>query len=229
MFARVVTLGLTTAALVLSPTRALAQAAPAQKSAPPGWAWALDKPARWYTGGKVTPADSLFEFVPMAPGWHVTMGPGAALFDQRATVDGRFIVSADLVLFPDASSNEYGLFLGGKGLETAGKEWYAFVVRRDGSFAVMHRAGAETHMVMPWAKHEAVKPRADGATVTNVVAVRAEPDSIRFTVNGTRVATFARSALDVDGPFGFRIGDGVNLHITNLDVTRRVAPFTVKR
>lgn len=214
----------------VAPHAALAQSPPDPVTkAPSGWQWALDANARLLNAGKFASVDSLFEFAHMAPGWHITMGPGAALYDPRERAEGRFVVSADLILFPDASANEYGLFVGGKGLETPGKEWYAFVVRLDGSFAVMHRAGSETHMVMPWAKHEAVKARPEGASVTNVLAVRAEPDSIRFTVNGARVATFARAALDVDGPFGFRIGQGVNLHITNLDVTRRLAPFPARR
>jgi hypothetical protein len=48
---------------------------------------------------------------------------------------------------------------------------------------------------------------------------------VRFVVNGERVAAWPRASLAVDGAYGFRIGGGVNLHITNLDVTRRVAPF----
>ena len=198
-------------------------------NAPPGWRWSLDAPARLLNGGKFASADSLFEFVHMAPGWHITMGPGAALYDPRERAEGRFVVQADLILFPNASANEYGVFVGGRDLEGAGKSWFAFVVRSDGSAAVMHRAGAETHLIMPWTKHEAVKPLPAGGSATNVVAVRAEPDSVRFVVNGTRVAAFPRAALAVDGAFGFRIGHGVNLHITNLDVTRRLAPFPARR
>ena len=75
----------------------------------------------------------------------------------------------------------------------------------------------------------AVKPKPEGNTVTNVLSVRAEPDSVRFLVTSERITAFARADLNVDGPFGFRIGKGVNLHITNLDVTRRLAPFPARR
>ncbi len=213
----------------LTPLPAHAQHENDPMNAPAGWRWALDRPARLLNGGRFTSSDTLFEFVHMAPGWHVTMGPGGALFDPRERAEGRFVIAADLIPFPNASNAEYGVFVGGKALDGAGKEWYAFVLRVDGSAAVMHRAGDETHLVLPWFKHDAVKPRPDGASVTNQLAVRAEPDSIRFVVNGTRIAAFARAQLAVDGTFGFRIGEGINMHITNLDVTRRLAPYPVRR
>jgi hypothetical protein len=207
----------------------LSQQASAPVGAPSGWQWTLDAPARLMNGGRFASTDTTFDFAHMAPGWHITMGPGAALFDPRERAEGRFAVQGELILFPDASTNEYGLFLGGRELAGAAKQWYAFVVRADGSAAVMHRAGNETHMVMPWTKYAAVKPRPEGNSVTNIINVRAEPDSIRFLVNGERITAFARAELDVDGPFGFRIGKGVNLHVTNLDVTRRLAPFPARR
>ncbi len=216
--------------LLTIPSVLLAQQA-AAPAAPEGWRWTLDRPARQSAGGKAIGTDSLFEFTRMAPGWHLTMGPGAIVHDPREQADHRFVLTAELILFPDASMDgEYGVFAGGRALDAPGSmEWYAFVVRGDGSAAVMHRAGAETRMVMPWTRHASVKPRPDGATVTNTLQLRAEPDSVRFLVNGERITAFARADLDVNGPFGFRVGTRVNLHITNLDVTRRLAPFPQRR
>jgi len=214
--------------LLLIATSAAAQ--PSAPRAPEGWAWSLDGPANLSAGGKAIGTDSLFEFALMAPGWHLTMGPGAVVHDPRETADHRFWLTAELILFPDASiQGEYGIFVGGKALDGGTKQWYAFVVRGDGSAAVMHRAGPDTHTVMPWTKHAAVKARPADATVTNVVQLRAEPDSIRFLVNGQPLTAFARSDLDVNGPFGLRVGAGVNLHVTNLDLTRRLAPFPQRR
>lgn len=214
------------------PDTARAQQAPHANdpmNAPPGWAWSLDAPARLFNGGRFVPGDTLFDFVHMAPGWHITMGPGAALFDPRERADGRFVLTGEMILFPNASNGEYGVFVGGQGLDGETKTWFAFVVRADGSAAVLHRAGAETHEVLPWARHAAVRPKPEGATVTNIVQVRAEPDSVRFLVNGERIGAWPRAALAVDGRFGWRMGHGVNLHATNLDVTRRLAPFPAAR
>ena len=167
------------AGMVLS---AAPRAMAAQDSPPAGWSWALDREAKWASGSRMAKTDSTFDFVHMAPGWHITMGPGGALFDPRERVSGRFIVEAELILFPDATNGEYGVFVGDRMADGASAEWTAFVVR-------------------------------------------AEPDSVRFHVNGERIAAWPRSAMPLDGVTGFRIGEGVNLHITNLDVTRRLAPF----
>lgn len=207
------------------PSRAIAQSTP-----PVGWKWTLDGPARLLTGGRFSSTDSTFDFAHMAPGWHITMGPGAVLYDPAERASGRFVVEGELILFPDASANEYGVFVGGKSLDDeARKEWIAFVVRADGQVAVMRQQGNASSLLVPWRAHAASKVLVPGASAKNYVTVRAEPDSVRFVVNGERAAAFERGALDVDGLFGFRIGKGVNLHITNLDVTRRLAPFPARR
>lgn len=214
------------AALLLPVAAAAQQAAPVT---PPGWAWRTDKPATPQRGGTGNVTDAAFEFTHMAPGWHITMGPGGTLYDPAARADGRFAVEGELILFPNASNEEYGVFVGGAGLDGAAARWIAFVVRADGSAGVLRHADGRTTPLRDWAAHPAVKPKPADATAKNYVTVRAEPDSVRFFVNGERIAAWSRAELDVDGAFGFRIGRGVNLHITNLDVTRRLAPFPQRR
>jgi hypothetical protein len=192
---------------------------------PPGWLWRTDAPATPRRGGSEPLRPDQFEFSLMAPGWHITQGPGAILYDGGESAQGRFVVEGELILFPDASDEEYGVFVGGTDLTGDGQGWLAFVVRGDGQAAVIRSVAGERSMMMGWTTHAAVKTRVSGGTVKNFVAVRAEPDSVRFVVNGERVASWPRAAMAVDGAFGFRIGKGVNLHITNLDITRRFAPF----
>lgn len=184
---------------------------------PAGWRWCTDGAA----------ADSSFEFQQMAPGWHMTQGPGAILNEPSLAGSGRFVLETEMILFPDAKDGEYGVFAGGVdgGAGCGSARWTAFVVRGDGKAAVLRREGGTARELMPWTAHEAVKPRAAGATVKNVLTVRAEPDSVRFLVNGVRVGSWGRSELEVDGMLGFRMGAGVNLHITNLDLTKRMAPY----
>lgn len=196
----------------------------AQQLTPTGWSWRTDRPAT-PRRGEGSGSDSTFEFSPMAPGWHVTMGPGGVLHAPGERLEGRFILEGELILFPDASENEYGVFIGGAGLDGEAARWTAFVVRADGQAAVIRSEGGATSMLMPWAAHAGVKARVAGASAKNIVTVRAEPDSVRFLVNGTRIAAWPASAFATDGAYGFRIGRAVNLHITNLDATRRLAPF----
>lgn len=191
---------------------------------PEGWRWRTDSPAEPQSSQGAVSGSS-FRFTPMAPGWHVTMGPGAVLFDPRESLSGRFALSATLILFPEPTEAEYGVFVGGAALDGAEAAWTAFVVRGDGNAAVLHHVAGRTETLLPWTRYDAVVSRGSNGTAQNLVAVRAEPDSVRFAINDIVVATFARSALNLDGQFGLRIGRGVNMHITNLDATRRFAPY----
>jgi hypothetical protein len=192
----------------------------AQKSAPEHWQWALDSAAQ-----HVTLTDSVgagqFGFVAMAPGWHVTMGPGGFLYDSRYQLEKRFSVESRIFLFPGTPAAEYGVFVGGRGLKTAERRWVAFLLRRDGSAAVVRHEKGVTDSVMRWTKHEAVKGGVEGAA--NVVQVAVDT-VVTFRVNGAAVASFPRAQLNTDGQFGFRMGKGLNLHVTTLDVTQRLAP-----
>lgn len=215
--------------LAILPVPAVAVAQQAAPLTPPGWTWRTDIPASPQKGGTGNLSDAVFEFTPMAPGWHITMGPGGTLFDPAARAEGRFVIEGELILFPGSTNQEYGVFVGGSALDGPGARWFAFVVREDGGAAVLRHDGGRTTELLPWGAHAAVKPRERNATVKNIVTVRAEPDSVRFLVNGERIGAWARAEIPVDGTFGFRIGRGVNLHITNLDHTRRLAPFPTRR
>jgi hypothetical protein len=191
-----------------------ASSASAQLKAPPGWKQIFDRGA--------TP-DTSFQFVAMPPGFHITTGPGVILFHPSERADGRYTVGADIVLFPNASDVGYGLFIGGQNLESKTGDWTAFVLRKDGAFRIESRRAGADHALTEWKTHPAIKAETpDG--VTNRLRVRVAPDSIRFVVNDSTVATIGASGVVATGTFGFRVGEKVNLHITTLDVTRHIAP-----
>jgi hypothetical protein len=183
----------------------------AQDSAPAGWKTQL-------TSG----SGAEFAFDEMLPGFHVTAkSTGGLVYPAAERATGRFAVDAAIVLFPDASDRGYGVFVGGgdDGGRLGG--WTAFLVAGDGRFAIAKQVGSATQMVLPWAAHDAVLRRAD-KTVTNRLRVELEPDSVRFLVNGARLATLARSAVSSDGHVGLQFEEGLNVHVIDVDVTRRL-------
>lgn len=105
-------------------------------AAPTGWQWRLDASAPLVNGTKTPPSDSGWLFVDMAPGWHVTMGPGGFLFDPANVAGGRFAVEAEMIAFPSSSNEPFGLFIGGHE-EATGASATSFLLRRDGRFAVV--------------------------------------------------------------------------------------------
>jgi hypothetical protein len=197
---------------------------------PPGWGWTTDAPAEPQPGGTGNVGTTRFEFTPMAPGWHITMGPGGVLFPREARAEGRYALEGDMIYFPDGHAEaEYGVVVGASGLEGSHASWTAFVVRADGRAAVMRHEHGRTRMLLDWSAAEGVAGRDSAGWAQHRVQVRAEPDSVRFLINDKRVGAWPRTALVMDGSYGFRIGRAANLHITNLDLTRRLAPFPPPR
>ena len=194
---------------------------PAQ-GAPEGARWRLDAPAD-HVGRKDDLTSATFSFVSMAPGWHVTMGPGGLLFDPRNEIRGRFTVQSRIALFPGEGNAEYGVFVGGAALEGS-PAWTAFVVRRDGSAAVLRHSAGRTEELVPWAKHPGVKSGA----AANTVRVTLDT-AVHFAVNDSAIVTLPRDKVATGGVFGFRIGPALNMHITTLDVTHRLAPVPAPR
>jgi hypothetical protein len=50
-----------------------------------------------------------------------------------------------------------------------------------------------------------------------------------MSVNGKEALSVPRERVSVDGRFGFRVGKDMNLHISTLNVTRRLAPAPIKK
>ena len=204
---------------------ALGGPANAQMVPPPDWKWALDRPAQLVNSqfSQAVP-DTEFRFVMMPPGYHVTTGPAASLFHPAHRAEGIFTLESEFFLFPNSTDGEYGLFIGGADLEGDARAYTAFVARRDGATAVLRRTGATTTPLVAWTRHDSVKALSASDAVKNVVRVAVERAAVVFSVNGAEVARVPRDSIATDGLFGFRMGEGVNLHVTTLDYTRRLAP-----
>jgi hypothetical protein len=202
----------------------------AQLTTPTDWKWRQDAAAPLAAGMQMKPGE--WTFVQMPPGWHVTTGPGVLLYPAtNGDAAGHFSLESEIFLFAGESPDEYGVFLGGQDIETSGTPDYsAFVLRRDGQAAVVRRRAGQTTMLAAWQRHDAIVPgKAGEEPVKNVLKVDLDPAFASLWVNGTKVLSVPRTEIRVDGRIGFRIGKDMNLHITTLNVTRRLAPVPVKK
>jgi hypothetical protein len=204
------------AGIVTSPARAR------QLQTPTDWKWRTDTPAKVTAESKLSP-DAFF-FVAMPPGWHITMGPGGLLYPTGRSATGNFTLEAQIFLFPGDSQEAYGLFFGGKSIEDgSAPEYTAFVARRDGRAGVIKSAGHEVSG--GWIPNDAVLPHPGGeGTAKNILRVEVGGTEVIYSANGKEVGRSPRSSVQTDGVFGFRVGKGVNLHISTLDYTQRLAP-----
>jgi hypothetical protein len=169
--------------------------------------------------------------VQMPPGWHVTTGPAVLLYPAaNGDAAGNYSLESEIFLFGGDSAHEYGVFLGGQQIDgTAPPEYSAFVLRRDGQAAVLRRAAGQSVLAAAWQRHEAIVPgKAGDDPVKNVIRIDVEPQHATLWVNASKVLTVPRADIRTDGRIGFRIGKDLNLHITSLNVTRKLAPVPVK-
>ena len=197
----------------------------AWQTGPADWKWRQDSPAPLAGGPKMEPG--AWVFVQMPPGWHVTTGPGVLLYPAaNGDVAGNFAVEAEVFLFPGDSAEEYGVFVGGANIDAQQPPDYtAFVLRRDGQAAVLDRRAGATTPIVNWLPHDAIVPYKGGAdAVKNVIRVDVDAAAATMTVNGAKVLSVPRDKVRGDGRFGFRIGKDVNLHISALNITRKLAP-----
>lgn len=205
---------------------AVSAATAAQLKTPADWKWRIDGPGTVVEAETPKPADT--RFVAMPPGWHVTTGPATLLYhpDHQTKNTANFALEAEIFLFPGDSPEEYGVFVGGKGLAPAETPSYvSFVARRDGKGAVIRRGGTP---IVDWKTNDAILPNPGKDAVKNILRVDANPTEIVFTANGKEVARVPRAGLNLDGYFGFRLGKDINLHASRLDLTHKLAPVPIK-
>ena len=200
-----------------------------QLQTPTDWKWRTDAPAKVTSESKIGP--DTWHFVAMPPGWHITMGPGGLLYPTGKTASGNFVLQAEMFLFPGEGQQEYGLFLGGQAVDgdASHPHYVAFVARRDGQAAVVKRIGTGVEPLIAWKTNDAVVPHPGGTgTAKNIFRVEVGPTEIAFSANGKEIAKVPRAGLTTDGAFGFRVGKDLNMHISTLDVTERLAPIPRK-
>jgi len=180
----------------------------------------LERPADWKIRFDRPAPDTALYFVSMPPGWHITTGPAAILYDPKQHAEGDYRVEAETHLFPGERLEGFGIFIGGNDLQGANQSYLYFLIRKDGSYLIKRRSGSDTEVIVPWTKHDSIVKHEGGeGTAKNVLAIECGPDQVQFFVNGTKVNSLPRADLDVEGIVGLRVNHRLNVHVTSLEVT----------
>lgn len=160
-------------------------------------------------------------FMAMGGGYHAITGPAALLYRPADVARGTYTVQARFNQRKAPTHPEaYGIFYGGRNLETAAQEYFYFLVRGDGKYAVKHRAGDEVHDIRDWTEHAAIRKQDGDGKASNLVSVAVNPTAVTLMVNGASVAQFPRSQMSAtDGTYGLRINH--NLDVLVDSVARR--------
>jgi hypothetical protein len=185
----------------------------------PALAQELERPADWKLRFDRPAPDSAVYFVSMPPGWHITTGPAGILYDPSVTAKDEYRVRSEIFLFPGERREGFGIFVGGENLESDSQSYLYFLIRKDGRYLIKHRAGSETHVIVPWTAHEAIVKHEGGEeTAKNELGIECGSEIVDFFVNGEKVNSLPRSQTNVDGIVGLRVNHSLNLHVTDLSV-----------
>lgn len=201
---------------------ALTGAAAQVPAAPPaGWVVRTD------VGGMAMGHGDKVVMASMKPGFHVTTGPAAILFDGTMKASGDWRLEATLDLFdPGARAEGFGLFFGGRDLDSPTPHYSYALLRRDGKAMLKVRDGATTRTVRDWAANGAIplwKGGPAGTSVKYVLSVEATGARVSLWVGATQVLDAPRSELPTDGVVGLRINHALNLHVESVKLTPTAA------
>lgn len=156
----------------------------------------------------------------MERGLHIVLGPAAIFYKPDMTASGAYTVRATFTQNKAPRHPEaYGLILGGRDLDGEAQDYLYFLIRQSGEYLVKHRAGQETHTLVQWTPHEAIRKADDAGKASNTLAVRVTPERVYFLVNGTETAALDRvPMLNTDGIAGLRVNHNLDVTITDFEI-----------
>jgi hypothetical protein len=193
---------------VLTATPVLAQEK-ASSTLPSGWMQRLDRE-------NIATAP---KFSAMGDGFHATTGPAAIFYNPEHNMTGDYRMTATFTQTKAPTHPEaYGLFVGGKNLETAEQEYGYLIIRGDGKYAIKHRAGAEVHTVADWTDFPKLNKQDAEGKATNTLGIDVSGNHVVMLINGAEVKRFEKAYWQGLGQLGLRVNHNLDVHISNLKV-----------
>lgn len=188
---------------------------------PAGWSVRFDPAYPGRPAAKV--ADVNFRV--MGNGFHHTSGPAGIYYKDADASKGNYTVSATFAQAKSSNHEAYGIFIGGKDLQTPTQNYLYFIVKpADGTFLINHRTSdGKPNSVSAYAADPAIHKDAADGSATNKLAIKVAGDVVTFMVNDKAVKTLKKSELDgasTDGLVGMRLNHNLDLHITGFGVSK---------
>ncbi|MDQ3070645.1 MAG: hypothetical protein M3R55_13070 [Acidobacteriota bacterium] len=153
---------------------------------------------------------------------HLTIGPAAFYWNPANTARGDYTVGATFKeTKPDTNHpHPYGVFIGGKDLETDAPNLVYCMAYSNGTYLVRGFSGGKV-VNFGRGPHAAVgKPVADGS-VTQTIAWAIKDGTASCTINGQAVGTYDKAALigadklaSTDGIYGIRVSHNLDVIVS---------------
>jgi hypothetical protein len=191
-----------------------------------GWQGAVD--AREAKAGQ-TVQDA--KFATEGTGFHVTTGPAITYWNPANRATGDYTVKATFTepkyMNLNSHPHPYGIVIGGNDLGTDKQSYLYCAAYGNGTFIVRGFGPAPFQMNGGRGEANAAvhKAAAKGEPVSQEIAVSVKGDSVQCAINGTVVASYAKSALvgpgklaSTDGVYGLRFAHNTEGTVSELTV-----------
>jgi hypothetical protein len=177
---------------------------------PDGWKVRLDEPDGKEPGTVQVEKDAIV----------MAGGPGGIFYKADAKAEKDYTVIAALTQSKTLPAPQaYGLFVSGMDLDKDTWRYTAFVVRQDGKYRIVTRSAGKETVLVPWRTASAMlEPK--GVKPTNTLEVRAMQGAVHFLIGDKEVHQMPREKVGPDGIAGIRLGPGMNVQVTKLEVKK---------
>ncbi|MEP6833276.1 MAG: hypothetical protein ABJB74_07770 [Gemmatimonas sp.] len=195
-----------------------AVAGPDENKRPTGWLVRSDGAAKGIPGDTVL-------LINRGKGYYLTSGPTSIVWTPKNEASGKFILQG--VLFSGRTGatipDGFGVFLGGRNMQTPNAEYTEFLVKNDGQFGVFQHTGSRRVALVDWKKLSGIalhSGRRD-ESVRNTFRVVVDDKTVTLVINRTVATSFLRSVFNPDGEFGVRIGTRQQFQIESLGLEKQ--------
>lgn len=163
------------------------------------------------------------KFMEMGGGFHIAAGSPGTYWNPANTATGDYTVGGKFAEGKSSAGHphSYGVFIGGKNLNTDKQSYLYCVAYGNGTFLVRGFNGQTVFDAAKRQPHAAVNKAAADGTVTQDISWSVKGNRAECSVNGQVVAGFDKSELvgagkleSTDGIYGIRVAHNVDVMVT---------------
>lgn len=189
-----------------------------------GWKGRVDR--RPASQGR-TIADSRFDRE--GDSFRINVGPAGNFWNDSHTASGNYEVKATFRehAMSEAHPHSYGIFIGGADLESDSETLLYCIAYGNGTYSVKTFHGENVITLVDRAESPALRKAGSGGEVVNEIGWRVEDGKASCVFNGTVARSFDRNEViaadkikSLDGVYGFRVGQNLDLTVSEIKLTR---------
>ena len=192
-------------------------AGPNENKRPTGWVVRSDGVANGVAGDTV-------KLLHRGKGYFLTSGPTSIVWTPKNVASGKFILQGVLYGGRSAANipDGYGVFLGGKDMNTPNAKYTEFLVKNDGQYAVFQHIGARRVALVDWTVIAGITLHSGkrDESVRNTFRVIVDDRNVTLVINRVVATAFPRAVFQPDGVYGVRIGTRQQFQIEELGLEK---------